>query len=70
MDGDLQHPPEMSVGLRDAVEGVDLCVASRHVGAGTSSGLSNHYRGLISSGSTVLAKPASRAASARSGPTR
>ncbi len=54
MDGDLQHPPEMAPLLRAAAEGVDLSVASRYTGDGDASGLSNAWRRLVSSGSTVL----------------
>ena len=54
MDGDLQHPPELAPLLRAAAEDVDLSVASRYTGDGGASGLSNAYRRLVSSGSTVL----------------
>lgn len=56
MDGDLQHPPEMAPLLRRAAGEADLAVASRYVGEGDSSGLSNHYRRLVSGGSTLLAQ--------------
>jgi dolichol-phosphate mannosyltransferase len=55
MDGDLQHPPEMAPLLREATEDVDLAIASRYAG-GDASGLTNRYRKLISSGSTILAQ--------------
>jgi dolichol-phosphate mannosyltransferase len=56
MDGDLQHPPEMAPELRDAVDGVDLSVASRHAPSGDASGLSSRYRRWVSGVSTMLAK--------------
>ena len=56
MDGDLQHPPEMAPDLRDAADDVDLSVASRYGGDGSSSGLSSGARRWVSSGSTVLAQ--------------
>lgn len=58
MDGDLQHPPETIVDLVDRYRegGVDLVVASRYVGDGSSEGLSGASRVLVSRGSTMLTK--------------
>ena len=56
MDGDLQHPPEMAPLLRDATEDSDVAVASRYLGSGDASGLSNQFRRTVSSGSTLLAQ--------------
>ncbi|GAA2481341.1 glycosyltransferase [Winogradskya humida] len=58
MDADLQHPPEMvprliAAGTRD---GADLVVGTRYAGGGSTDGLSDGYRRLVSSGSTVLTK--------------
>jgi len=58
MDADLQHPPEsvpdlVAAGIRD---GADLVVASRYVSGGSSSGLADPYRHLVSQGSRVVTK--------------
>jgi Glycosyltransferases involved in cell wall biogenesis len=58
MDGDLQHPPEMIPALLTA--GVDqdagVVVASRHVPGGSSAGLSNVARRVVSDTSNTLAR--------------
>lgn len=58
MDGDLQHPPELiPVLLASGVEqSADVVVASRHLDGGSSTGLDNRVRHLVSSGSTVLTR--------------
>lgn len=58
MDGDLQHPPELiPVMLAEARgEGVDVVVASRYTGDGSSSGLANVVRHAVSSSSTALTR--------------
>ena len=58
MDGDLQHPPELiPVLLASGVEQqADVVVASRHLEGGSSSGLHNPMRRLVSSGSTILTR--------------
>jgi dolichol-phosphate mannosyltransferase len=58
MDGDLQHPPETIVDLVERYEqgDVDLVVASRYVADGSSEGLSDTSRVLVSRGSTMLTK--------------
>ncbi|WP_239451774.1 glycosyltransferase [Frondihabitans sp. PAMC 28766] len=50
MDGDLQHRPETIPALvtKGTVDGVDVVVASRHVDGGSSDGLSNGFRRLVS----------------------
>lgn len=58
MDGDLQHPPEVvpqlvAAGIRD---GSDLIVASRYANGGSTGGLSDRYRRLVSGGSTIATK--------------
>ncbi|MEV6350316.1 glycosyltransferase [Actinoplanes sp. NPDC051851] len=58
MDADLQHPPEVvpqlvAAGVRD---GADLVVGSRKSGGGTSDGLENGYRRIVSAGSTLTTK--------------
>ena len=58
MDGDLQHPPEE---IRDIWErfsrgDVDVVVASRYAGDGTSSGLADRTRVLVSKTSTALTR--------------
>ncbi|MEU8228280.1 glycosyltransferase family 2 protein [Actinoplanes sp. NPDC048967] len=58
MDADLQHPPEIvpdliAAGLRD---GADLVIGTRYAGGGTTDGLSDGYRKLISGGSTLATK--------------
>ena len=58
MDGDLQHPPEVIAELlaRAEIGDVDVVVASRYVAGGTSDGLANAVRTLVSRGSTLLTK--------------
>lgn len=58
MDGDLQHPPEVIADLlARADEGdADVVVASRYIAGGTSDGLANAVRTLVSRGSTLLTK--------------
>ncbi|WP_019135041.1 glycosyltransferase [Cellulomonas massiliensis] len=58
MDGDLQHPPELVPVLRDTAEreGVDVVVASRYTGDGSSQGLANATRRAVSSVSTTLTR--------------
>jgi dolichol-phosphate mannosyltransferase len=58
MDGDLQHPPEMiPVMLAEADEaGVDVVVASRYLGEGSSGGLANAVRRMVSRASTSLTR--------------
>ena len=58
MDADLQHPPEIVpdlivAGLRD---GADLVVGSRYAHGGSTGGLADGYRKLVSRGSTLLVK--------------
>ncbi|BCY10262.1 glycosyltransferase [Actinoplanes sp. L3-i22] len=58
MDADLQHPPEIvpdliAAGLRD---GADLVIGSRYTGGGSTGGLADGYRKLVSRGSTILVK--------------
>jgi dolichol-phosphate mannosyltransferase len=58
MDADLQHPPEIvpdliAAGLRD---GADLVVGSRYTSGGSTGGLADGYRKLVSRGSTLLVK--------------
>jgi dolichol-phosphate mannosyltransferase len=58
MDADLQHPPEIvpdliAAGLRD---GADLVVGSRYANGGSTGGLADGYRKLVSRGSTLLVK--------------
>ncbi|GAA1468791.1 glycosyltransferase [Microbacterium thalassium] len=58
MDGDLQHPPET---IRDLWErfgrgDVDLVVASRYVGGGTSGGLADRTRVLVSQAATAVTR--------------
>jgi dolichol-phosphate mannosyltransferase len=58
MDADLQHPPEVvpdliAAGMRD---GADLVVGTRYAAGGTDGGLSDRYRRMVSSASTVLTK--------------
>ena len=58
MDGDLQHPPGLVPSLlataRD--EGVDVVVASRYMDDGSSSGLANVTRRVVSSVSTAVTR--------------
>jgi dolichol-phosphate mannosyltransferase len=58
MDADLQHPPEKIPELyRRFTRGdVDVVVASRYGGGGTSLGLADRTRVLVSSASTALTK--------------
>ncbi len=58
MDGDLQHPPELIPAmLARAVEpDVDVVVASRYVGEGSSAGLANVVRQAVSSTSTAVTR--------------
>ncbi|WP_322410764.1 glycosyltransferase family 2 protein [Microbacterium invictum] len=58
MDADLQHPPEKIPELyRRFIEGdVDVVIASRYAGGGTSGGLADRTRVLVSSASTALTK--------------
>lgn len=58
MDADLQHPPEKIPELyRRFVQGdVDVVIASRYAGGGTSGGLADRTRVLVSSASTALTK--------------
>jgi dolichol-phosphate mannosyltransferase len=56
MDGDLQHPPALVPELVALARHGDMSVASRYCGDGDASGLSGHYRRLVSSGSTALAR--------------
>ncbi len=47
IDGDLQHPPEVMVGLWDEIaRGADMAVGSRHVAGGGVSDWSMHRRAL------------------------
>ncbi|SDG42368.1 glycosyltransferase [Microbacterium pygmaeum] len=58
MDGDLQHPPEKIPELYARFQrgDVDLVVASRYAGDGTSKGLADGTRVLVSKASTALTK--------------
>lgn len=58
MDGDLQHPPEKLPELiaRYNEGDVDVVVASRYTGGGTSSGLSDKVRVAVSTLSTLVTK--------------
>ncbi|MBB3157220.1 dolichol-phosphate mannosyltransferase [Microbacterium proteolyticum] len=58
MDGDLQHPPEVIADLlaRAELGDVDVVVASRYVAGGTSDGLANAVRTMVSRASTLLTK--------------
>lgn len=58
IDGDLQHPPEKIPELRDrfAVGDVDVVIASRYAGGGTSKGLADRTRVLVSKVSTSVTK--------------
>jgi dolichol-phosphate mannosyltransferase len=58
MDGDLQHPPEMVPVLLSSGDGTgaDVVVASRHVGGGSSEGLSGLGRHLVSNGSIAVTR--------------
>ncbi|MFN3866308.1 MAG: glycosyltransferase [Demequina sp.] len=58
MDGDLQHPPEQIRALytRYVTGGVDVVVASRYAVGGSSGGLADRARAVVSRASTVLTK--------------
>ncbi|MEV6342898.1 glycosyltransferase family 2 protein [Actinoplanes sp. NPDC051851] len=58
MDADLQHPPEIVPGLIAAGmrDGADLVVGSRYANGGSTGGLADGYRKLVSRGSTTLVK--------------
>ncbi|WP_314508310.1 glycosyltransferase family 2 protein [uncultured Microbacterium sp.] len=58
MDGDLQHPPEKIRELYDrfARGDVDVVIASRYAGDGTSAGLADRTRVLVSKVSTALTR--------------
>ena len=58
MDGDLQHPPELLPGLVEMAEqrDADVVVASRHVVGGSSEGLANGARVMVSDLSTRITK--------------
>jgi len=58
MDGDLQHPPELIPTLVARVHeaDVDVAVASRYVGDGSSAGLSGVVRRAVSSTSTAVTR--------------
>ncbi len=58
MDGDLQHPPGLVPSLLAAArgEGVDVVVASRYMDDGSSGGLANVTRRVVSSVSTAVTR--------------
>jgi len=58
MDGDLQHPPELIPTLlaRAQEPDVDVVVASRYIGEGSSAGLSGVVRQAVSSTSTAVTR--------------
>ena len=58
MDGDLQHPPEEIPDLyaRFARGDVDVVIASRYAGDGTSAGLADRTRVLVSKVSTAMTR--------------
>ncbi len=58
MDGDLQHPPELIPTLLARVQepDVDVVVASRYIGDGSSAGLSGVVRQAVSSTSTAVTR--------------
>jgi len=58
MDGDLQHPPETIRELWDRFGrgDVDIVVASRYVGGGTSRGLADRTRVLVSQAATAVTR--------------
>ena len=58
MDGDLQHPPELIPSLVARVQepDVDVVVASRYIGDGSSAGLSGVVRRAVSSTSTAVTR--------------
>lgn len=58
MDGDLQHPPELipTMVARAQAPDVDVVVASRYIGDGSSEGLSGAVRRAVSSTSTAVTR--------------
>lgn len=56
MDGDLQHNPRYVPWLLSFLDSVDLVATTRYTQGGSSKGLSNIYRQVVSRASTVLAK--------------
>jgi dolichol-phosphate mannosyltransferase len=58
MDADLQHPPEEIPALwhRYSRGDVDLVIASRYAGGGTSGGLADRTRVMVSKGSTAVTR--------------
>ena len=58
MDGDLQHPPEEIRDIYDrfARGDVDIVIASRYAGDGTSTGLADRTRVLVSKSTTALTR--------------
>ena len=58
MDGDLQHPPEEIRALwhRFSRGDVDVVIASRYAGGGTSSGLADRTRVVVSKASTAVTR--------------
>jgi dolichol-phosphate mannosyltransferase len=58
MDGDLQHPPEMIPVLLETAQksDADVAVASRYCRGGSSDGLSNFGRHLVSGGSIAITR--------------
>jgi dolichol-phosphate mannosyltransferase len=58
IDGDLQHPPETIPVLWERFErgDVDLVLASRYAGGGTSGGLADRTRVMVSKASTAITR--------------
>ena len=58
IDGDLQHPPETIPALYERFQrgDVDVVIASRYAGGGTSHGLADRTRVLVSKASTALTR--------------
>ncbi|WP_308291596.1 glycosyltransferase [Microbacterium sp. G2-8] len=58
MDGDLQHPPEKIPEIVERLHqgDVQIVVASRYVGSGTSAGLADATRRMISRGSNLVTR--------------
>jgi dolichol-phosphate mannosyltransferase len=58
MDADLQHPPEKIPEMWERFErgGVDVVIASRYAGGGTSGGLADRTRVFVSKASTAITK--------------
>ncbi|HWL78362.1 MAG TPA: glycosyltransferase family 2 protein [Microbacterium sp.] len=58
IDGDLQHPPETIPALYERFQrgDVDIVIASRYAGGGTSHGLADRTRVLVSKASTALTR--------------